>query len=208
VNYAVRVAQPFPLADLPRLYAWSVTFRHQVMDDFAPQTQDDFVEDYMSLMERGALTWAVYRDHEDGMSELGGFIAATTANSVAVDLMVLFKREFFNKHTSAPAMTEAMGEIFDLFPSVLKINLKLFADNHQLARLAQHELGFQREGTIRAATIRRGQPIDIRLLGITRAEFEQCRSPYSSPSQPQQLEPSAEPCKTEAATPQLQQSAF
>ena len=182
------VRRGFPVYELPRLWQWCVSFRHQVMDDFGPQDEDAFVSRWLQLVDNGLMTWAVYRPL-DGVEELGGIITVEKMNPVNGSAFFLFKRPFWGRHTSEPAAKEALRQAFEQDPEMQKITLSIFADNHQLSRLA-HDLGYRREGRIRQATMRRGQAIDTLVLGLTRKDFESCLH-SSPPSSEAQLELSA-----------------
>ncbi len=166
----VHVESPFPISQLPRLWQWCVTFRHQIMDDYGPQDEDAFNAEWLNLAERGLQTWAVYRTINE-VRELGGIITVQPLNPICGAAFYLFKRQFWGKHTSEPAAREATRLAFEQNPDLRKINLTIFADNHQLRQLAK-SLGYRREGQTRQATMRRGQLIDTLALGLTKEDFE------------------------------------
>ena len=138
----LRIVEPFPLADLPRLWVWMEQFKHQIFDDFGPLNQDEFVDLYMERLGGGDRTFAVYRG-----DVIGGFVSITAPDPCGVaESHCVFRKEFFGHQTTVPALKEVFGIVFA--DGVSKLATAIFSDNHAVAGLAK-ALGFQLEGTAR-----------------------------------------------------------
>lgn len=160
----VSVQSPFPLHAVPRIWAWIQDFRWRVSDDFAPATEEEFVEAWMSRLEVQR-SWAVYRD-----GELGGLVTAAQETPVVAIAHCLFAKRFWGHETTIPALRLAFGEVYrDL--GVSKISSLAFEDNVQLIHLVR-KLGGEKEGVLRKHTRRQGKLVNMIALGMLREDFE------------------------------------
>jgi RimJ/RimL family protein N-acetyltransferase len=161
---AVKVAAPFPVHALPRLWQWAEDSRRQVADEFAPKTLDQFVEDWERATHGGQWSWGVWRD-----GDLGGAIWSRRLSPVMADSHCIFKRAFWGSGTTAEALRLAYADIF-ADDQVQKIAIVCFADNHALLGLVR-KLGFEREGILRKSTLREGKLVDQAVIGLTKERF-------------------------------------
>src|SRR5579872_629050 len=159
----VEVIEPFPLHAVPRVWEWVREFRDRVADDFAPSTLAEFVSQWEAQDAAGRRTWAVLRD-----GELGGVITSNRLSPIVADAHCVFKREFWGRDTTAEALRHVFAAIFA--QGVEKITSLAFRDNHALFGLVAR-LGFEREGTLRQHTRRRGELVDMVIVGLRRERF-------------------------------------
>jgi len=159
---SLRVDTPFPDFSLPRVWYWLQEFRSRVADDFAPQTMAEFIEQWRSRPEQRS--WAVSRD-----GELGGLVTFQPENTVTGVTHCLFKKSFWGHETTVPALRLVYGQIFS--EGFNKVCSLAFRDNVQILHLAR-VLGGDKEGVLREHTLRGGKPVDMMIIGLTRAQFE------------------------------------
>jgi RimJ/RimL family protein N-acetyltransferase len=158
-----RLVQPFPEKRWPRVWVWVEEFRNRVMDDFAPQTLEEFVAQRMQLAPMEA-TFGVERG-----GELGGLIVIQPANPYLVSAHCLFKKSFWGADVTLAACRMVFADLFEK-TEVQKIQAVAFADNHQILALVR-KLGGDKEGHLYKNTLRDGKPTDQMILGIHKADF-------------------------------------
>lgn len=160
----IELVSPFPVYHVPRIWGWVQTFRDKVADDYAPKTIHDFVEDFRRKELNGQRSWAVIRD-----GEMGGVIQSEAISPGVRSIHAMFKREFWGHATTLPALRQACDQIFA--NDVRKLVALIFVDNGASINIAM-SLGGVREGTLRAETIRNGEPVDVAIVGIHREAFK------------------------------------
>lgn len=138
-------------------------FRDRVLDDFGPQTLDEFVAQFRERQKRER-TWAVYRG-----GELGGFISYEPWSPICGTSHCLFSKRFWGHETTVPALRAVYREIFA--GDTRKVLSFVFSDNGQIVHLAR-TIGAVKEGVLRQQTQRRGQLVDMVALGLLKADFE------------------------------------
>ena len=161
----VRVDSPFPLFALPRLWTWVQRVRRHVCDDFSPTTIEQFVEQWQGDMARGGRTWAVYKG-----KDLVGLISAEQLSPVVATVHLLFHKSGWGHDTTVPALQEVFRDVFE---RAQKITALVFADNANVIGLAR-KVGAEKEGVLRAHTLREGRPADMVALGLLKEDFEKC----------------------------------
>jgi RimJ/RimL family protein N-acetyltransferase len=163
----VYVSTPFPDWALPTLWSWMQGFRDRVMDDFCPQTLEEFVERWGEAA-TARQSWGVYRGHE-----LGGAVVVQQLNPVAAETHCAFKKDFWGRATTMPALRMVYGQLFG--QGVMRISAHVFEDNHQLRALAK-ALGAVEETPhkrpMRNCTMRNGELIGMRILALFPDEFQ------------------------------------
>jgi len=159
----IEVISPFPTESLPRVWAWSERFRHQMSDDFSPQTQGEFV-DAMLAADGLQKTWAVYGD-----GELGGMITYQRLSPWVGTAHIFVKPKFQGKGLAPPALKIAFAEMFA--DGIGKLSFYPLAGNWAVGSLLIN-LGAKREGCLRSQTIAGGKPIDMHIYGLLKEEFE------------------------------------
>lgn len=118
-------------------------------------------------MARGVRTWAVYKDEA-----LVGLISAEQLSPVVATVHLLFHKSGWGHDTTVPALQQVFREIFE---GARKITACVFADNANVIGLAR-KVGAQKEGVLRAHTVRDGEPADMVVLGLLKEDFEKCLS--------------------------------
>jgi len=167
----IEVISPFPTESLPRVWAWNERFRHQVSDDFSPQTQGEFVDAMLAAMDLQK-TWAVYGD-----GELGGMITYQRLSPWVGTAHIFVKPKFQGKGLAPPALKIAFAEMFA--DGIGKLSFYPLAGNRAVGSLLIN-LGAKREGCLRSQTIAGGKPIDMHIYGMLKEEFEYAMGAASS----------------------------
>lgn len=157
-DFRIEVKYPFPDASLPQLWSWCEAFRNRVADDYAPQTIDQFVNLELAREQQGVRKFGVYRD-----DELGGAIWLAPENDIVVSAHCVFKREFFGRKTTYPALYQMAEMTFEA--GFQKISMQVFEDNDAIKCLLQ-QIGARREGTLKSHTLRQGSPVDVVLFAL------------------------------------------
>lgn len=158
----VRIESPFPEYAWPRVWTWMNQFRSRVADDFSPQTMEEYVETQSNRMHTG-LNWGVYRG-----GDLGGAIWFEPGNPVNGIIHTVFRKDFWGRETTYPALNEAIEKIFEA--GMIKVQAMFFADNHSVRGMAK-QLNMRPEGLLRSTTIRNGTPVDMAIFGLLKEEF-------------------------------------
>ena len=158
-----RIVTPFPEKRWPRVWVWVEEFRSRVMDDFAPQTLEEFVAQRMHCAPFEA-TYGVERG-----GELGGLIVVQAVNPHLASAHCLFKKTFWGHETTLAAVQAVFLDWFTN-TGVEKITSIAFADNHQILAMVR-KLGGDKEGHLYKHTLRDGKPVDQMLLGIHKKDF-------------------------------------
>jgi len=167
----IEVISPFPTESLPRVWAWSERFRHQVSDDFSPQTQGEFVDAMLAAIGLQK-TWAVYGD-----GELGGMITYQRLSPWVGTAHIFTKPNFQGKGLAPPALKIAFAEMFA--DGIGKLSFYPLAGNWAVGSLLIN-LGAKREGCLRSQTLAGGKPIDMHIFGLLKEEFEHALGAASS----------------------------
>jgi len=158
----ITAVRPFPPSAWPRVWEWMQAFKGRVLDDFAPADLDAFV----ALQLRAAAhetTWGIAAD-----GDLCGVVSATLINGRVAVVHVVFKKAFWGRHVTLPALAAIADQLFTA--GVAKIQATLFADNHGMRALLL-DSGAVKEGTLRGHTLRGGEPADIDLFAIFKEPF-------------------------------------
>lgn len=138
-------------------------FRWRVSDDYGPASLDDCVAQWEQILQTQR-TWAVYRG-----GELGGVVNFATASPVTGVMHCMFAKRLWGHDVTVPALRAVADEIFAT--GIHKICCFPFADNSQFLFLMR-TLGGEKEGVLRAQTMRRGEPTDMLAVGLLKSEFE------------------------------------
>lgn len=162
---SIVVECPFPDVALPLLWNWIEEARHQVADDFSPQTPDEFIALERQRAESGeVLSFAIYRDHE-----LGGYVRVVPTLPMSVEAHCIFKREFYGYQTTLPALNDVARQLFEA--GIERLTLPVFAHNTAIRSLLKRG-GAVEEGCLRAYTRQNGQPVDVIIFGLLRSDWE------------------------------------
>lgn len=159
----IEIVSPFPITELPRCWLWISSFKNQTMDDFSPQTPEDFVQGMIQKMNSGMLTFGIEKD-----GELGGIVIFEPANSVNGFAHVTFKKSFFGRKTTLPALIRVANKIFEL--GFKKISMLVFKSNSSVISLIK-DLGAKREGLLKSHTLQNGELVDCLLFRLTKEEL-------------------------------------
>lgn len=149
---------------------WIQSFRTRVLDDYGPKSMEEFVEMWEQA-QGNRWTAAVMRD-----GELGGVITSAELSPRIRDVHFIFKREFWGRKTTVPALMQA-GEVLFAIPGVEKLKSLAFRDNVELIGIVT-ELGARREGVLEKETMRGGEPVDVVTMGLIKERFYESRSKW------------------------------
>lgn len=156
----VILRSPFPAEDVPRIWNWIEPFRWRVSDDFSPKTLAEFLSHFSALASRGR-TWAVYRG-----GELGGVISYEKLSPIVGTAHVVFKKSFWGRGTTVPALRLAGAE---MLADVPKLSLPVFQGNKAMVALLM-VAGAVQEGVLKKHSQRNGKPIDVVMMAFFRPE--------------------------------------
>lgn len=159
----VSIKSPFPPDQVPRIWMWMQPFKRSVMDDYAPQTMEEFVRDWAERERNGQRSWVVNRD-----GEKGGVIFAGPVQPGVWDIHSLFKKDFWGRDTTLRATEMACQELFDM--GARKLMCTMFSSNKAIIALAKL-LGGVTEGRLYSHTLVEGKPVDIEIVAIHKARF-------------------------------------
>lgn len=166
----IELVSPFPEERWPQVWSWLERFRGSVLDDFGPQTMDEFVEQRLTH-EGPEYTWGVIQH-----GELGGIVTFSPANPIMGFAHTVFKKELWGQRTTLPALRMIAQEIFDL--GFLKIVMNPFENNHAILALLK-ALGAKQEGVFKAHTLKNGVPINVCQYRLMREDLEEaCQSEH------------------------------
>lgn len=174
---AVRVESPFPAYALPRVWLWIEEFRDRIADDFAPQTRDEFVDQWaIAAADKTRKSWGVWRN-----DDLGGLVIWQPDPRIPGlgKSNAVFKKSFWGRTTARPALAEIYMELFA--SGVRKIQTAPFRSNNAVISLAK-SLGARSEGVFERHTLRRGKWVDVARLAIFKEDFDRCLITAKLPS--------------------------
>lgn len=158
----IEVVCPFPDAALPLLWSWIEESRRQVVDDFGPQTWEEFLDAERSRSGDVA-TFAIYRD-----GIIGGYVRAEKTGPITADAHCIFARDFYGYQTTIPALNEVAEWLFRA--GIERITLSTLAHNAAIRALVKR-LGAVEEGRLRKCTRQNGEPVDVLIFGLLREEW-------------------------------------
>lgn len=159
----VSIKSPFPPDQVPRIWMWMQPFKRSVMDDYAPQTMEEFVRDWAERERNGQRSWVVNRD-----GERGGVIFAGPVQPGVLDIHSLFKKDFWGRDTTLQATEMACAELFE--QGARKLMCTMFSSNKAIIALAKL-LGGVTEGRLYSHTMVEGKPVDVEIVAIHKARF-------------------------------------
>jgi RimJ/RimL family protein N-acetyltransferase len=157
----IRVESPFPAHAYPRVWRWMEGFRGRVLDDYAPRTQQEFVE---ASLASGVRSWGVL-----DYGELAGIVTFRAVNPLRGVTSCVFRREAWRQDFTVPALREVYRRIFG--EGYQKLSAMAFWDNYQL-RAFLRELGAKEYGPLAAETRRGGRAVDGVLIELTKESFD------------------------------------
>jgi RimJ/RimL family protein N-acetyltransferase len=155
------------------VWAWIEEFRDRIADDFAPQTLDEFVDQWVA--ENGSRkTWGVWR-----ADDLGGLVIWQPDPRIPGigTTHAVFKKTFWGRATTRPALAEIYTELFG--SGVRKIQALPFRSNNAIIALAKSG-GARTEGILERHTMRRGKLVDVVILALFKEDFQRCLSLHPS----------------------------
>ncbi len=150
---------------LPLLWNWIEEARSAYTDDFSTATPDEFIAiERESASIANVATFAIYRDFE-----IGGYVKAVQTSPIVVECSCIFKREFYGSATTLPALQMVARQLFDA--GIERITMSVYAHNSAIKSLIK-KLGGAEEGRLRNYTKQNGQPVDLVIFGLLKADFE------------------------------------
>lgn len=188
----VKIEEPFPDWQAPRVWLWAEEFRGRVLDDYGPQNLRQFMQFWE---ERAGVDrrFAVYFS-----GELGGLFSLTPQSERVGVGHCLFRKDFWGHQFTVPALRAVLQMVFaEGYERIVSFP---FADNRQLLHLVR-QVGGEKEGILRQQTLRNGKPTDVMAIGILKGDFEKCLlpSPHRSSQPPLAAEPESLPLPSATA---------
>ncbi len=161
----------FQLVDAPAVHRWFNDPR--VTADLVGRRESFTLEDAQAWVERAMDTsrdrkWAILLDRGEGPV---GFVALFgLQRDTGPELAVLVgEPEAWGKGVAREAERQACVEAFESL-GAHRIHAEIPATNHAAQKVVTH-LGFQREGVMRKAIRRDGEPMDNQVWGLLPDEF-------------------------------------
>ncbi len=164
----ITVSSPFPSSEWFSVYHWITQggMWDHIADDNVPRDVEGFCALQESLDTVGRISWGISRD-----GILGGFVLLEPdpLRPWIVHCHCLFRKEFWGRKTTIPALRQVAAEIFSA--GVERIEMRVFTSNRAIRALIPI-LGGVEEGVIRNQTKQNGNPIDMAVYGLNKADFE------------------------------------
>lgn len=154
---------PFPIYAVPRIWQWVESFRDKVFDDYGPQTQREFVDQWIKAERNGRRSWSVSK-----RNELGGVITVSNLSPVVAEMHCVFRKEFWGHENTVPAL-EAVADLL-LAEGIEKVTSCVTADNHGLLALLR-KIGGVREGVLKDQQRRGGKPADLVIIAVHKEAY-------------------------------------
>lgn len=161
----IEAISPFPAEELPRVWLWLADAGSTLLNDQGPQTMDAFVDMWL---ERGALTWGVWRD-----GELGGWVAYEPITEATGNMHCIFRKgnrrdSFWGQKTTVPALTQVVEQLWSI--GVARIGMMVPTDNHAIQALIKRS-GARREAVISATFLPDGQTLSRGGVPMTMVQY-------------------------------------
>lgn len=159
----IALVSPFPFLRWPLVWDWIQEFPERNLDDYSPQTGDDFIMAMFGQLET-VRSWGVEKD-----GQLVGVInyqPMTARNGIFKG--ICFTKRAWGRETTEKAVRMVLTQLFS--EGVEKVAAIFFADNHKILRFLV-DLGAVEEGYLRNQTMRGGVPINMRLFAIFKEDF-------------------------------------
>lgn len=164
----IEAVTPFPYRELDKLWEWIEAARKQVADDFSFATPGEFFAEELNLP-KNIVTFGILRD-----GELGGYVKAVQTSPIVIEAHCIFKQEFYGSATTIPALSLVARQLFDC--GIERITMPVWAHNAAIKKLIQ-KLGGVEEGRLRNYTKQNGEPVDLAIFGLLKADFEKLYGP-------------------------------
>lgn len=150
------IVSPYPEEQLPKLWGWLQEFSHQMNNDQSPKTFEELVAANRHLNASGGKAYALVTD---------GIVRGTVWADNLIDGMfmghLVFDREGITTQEKLAFAKEAIAQMFAT--GARKIIWHLYADNRAF-RIFLKKLGAEVEGTLRQATRRDGELVDVTMM--------------------------------------------
>lgn len=163
----IETHSPFPPVSFYDLFDWSQAVWQAVASDDSPTERAEFIEaQEKAAQSEGVKTWGVYRD-----GELGGYVRFERfpAQPWTGAAHCIFKKDFFGRKTTLPALQMIAREIFG--SGVQRIGLHCFVDNSSMRALIV-KLGGRFEGELTKQVMRGGELVSMAVYGLTSEDLE------------------------------------
>ncbi len=173
---SLEILEPFPERAWPRVWVWAQPFRRQVLDDFGPQTLEEYVEQQLEAEQ--SPNRRSYGISFEG--ELGGLVTIDlrVPNDPTGCSHILLKRSFFGPKIAEPGVREIYRRVFE--SGVKLIRSEVFSDNNAIRsfakRLGAVEYGLpgskDKVAPIPNATMRNGELTGVVGLVLTQEDLD------------------------------------
>ena len=209
----VDLISPFPEREIDRLYGWLRRVRTELGGDASPKSRKDTIAFYkQGLSSPNIISYAIVDKGNitSGKTDtpLVGFVAFEGQGGLNGYLHIALTKKANDERLIDESIRLAVGELFNGFPSLLRISA-IAAQSNWLVREIADRVGFRTEGVCEDFYTYKGEPRNVVHYGLTRRRFDElCRSLHqqsdrlSEPSE-EQVEPSVP--VLESAVPFLEQ---
>lgn len=152
------------------MWRWIGEFKHRMADDSFPETLDAFIDRWDSFEKAGRKSWGIRK-----AGEFGGVAVSNVTGMVTRDIHCIFRKDFWGRETTLPALTLIFEEMFS--GGTEKLSTMAFADNNSMAWLMR-AMGATKEGLLKNQTRRGGKLVDMVMLGLEKERFYELRGKH------------------------------
>lgn len=150
---------------VPLLWEWLQEFPLANFDDAGPRSVAELALEVERRLTSGERLWGVRKD-----GQLAGAIGYAPATERTGALHgIVFPQGRLTRSEKREAVSLALRGLFAF--GVEKVSAAYFADNQKIHRFLQ-DLGAVEEGLLRRQTLRKGVPVDLRLIAIFTEKFK------------------------------------
>ena len=155
----MRVVNPFPLADAPRVWFWVKDIRHRLFDDTVPSEQFAFTGGLVERLSGAIQSWGIYQDNL-----LVGMVFTEPAQVGSSLLTCLYRPDAGN--VAKEGLRQIVGELIAAGP----VQCSVFANNKAVISMLS-EIGARRAARLYGQLVRDGKPADVDVFVITKESY-------------------------------------
>lgn len=166
----VDLLEPFPPAEVERIWGWMKSFKSLVETDDSPHTKEEFVQELRGNLP-WLLTYAIVDKHNEMKRKhehpLAGIVAIEPEGRFAAKIHIATCRSAFGKRLADEGVKDAIADAWAQLPDCSRLTAFINANNVPAISLAKR-VGFRIEGKLRDAIVQFGEPKDAVIMGLTR----------------------------------------